>query len=606
MSRPVVVGESQVIKVSVIVPTYNRRQLIERTIPTLLDQDMPPDEYEVVVVVDGSRDNTAQYLKSLRPACDLKALEQPVNRGPGPAKNAGLAAARGKIVLFLDDDLLCERTLLSEHLQAHEAGGRCLAVGSVIVDPSLLPKFLNRVWTDSYDEWIERMASEPAGSWPIDLPIGTNISAPRDELVSAGGFDDGLARMHEDLDLALRLRRRGVELRFLPRAKVCHVYVKRPTDLVRDAEWQGRNSILLTRKHPGMRPYLCHSRLCEGSLLKRNARALSARMPFSPDPLLDILFRICTRLGSNDLFARLGVKLLAARMGIAAVRGGTRELGSWKEMRRQFGIQASMLVYHHVGPTGPGKYYPGLSVNADCFERQIAGLVRRGFQSILPSDWHAWLFEGKQLPDKPIFIAFDDAQADIATYALPVLRRYRFKALINVVTRRIGESSDWDTERGLTARPLMSADQILEWKGHGFEVGSHSRTHPDLTLLSDAELEDEIAGSRDDLERLLCSKIFSFSCPYYSSNNRVAELAGKHYPFVFGSLEGGLNSMSLERNRLRRTVVKDSDSIFYLWCRAYFGWSPVEAIAARLTDSPELLANISTPRAGAVRNTGIN
>src|ERR1700719_3669758 len=143
------------LKISVIVPTYNRRELIERTIQTLFDQDLPPDQYEVVVVVDGSRDGTAEYLNSLRPACRFVVLEQPANRGQGSAKNVGLAAARGEIVVFLDDDLLCERTLLSEHLRAHEGPGRSLVVGYIMLETSSLPKFVTRLWPESYAQWVE-------------------------------------------------------------------------------------------------------------------------------------------------------------------------------------------------------------------------------------------------------------------------------------------------------------------------------------------------------------------------------------------------------------------------------------------------------------------
>lgn len=582
------------LKISVIVPTYNRRELIERTIQTLFDQDLPPDQYEVVVVVDGSRDGTAEYLNSLRPACRFVVLEQPANRGQGSAKNVGLAAARGEIVVFLDDDLLCERTLLSEHLRAHEGPGRSLVVGYIMLETSSLPKFVTRLWPESYAQWVERAASEPPESWPIDLPVGTNTSAARAELLSAGGFDEALARMCEDLDLALRLRSRGLQLRFQPRAKAYQVYVKTAEDLVsRDAEWQGRNSILLARKHPALRPYLCHARLWQGSLLKRNARVLSTRLAFSPDPFLKLLFQICERFSSNRAFARASKALFRARAGIATFRSGLRELGSWKEMRREFGMQAPMLVYHHVGPANPGKYYPGLSVTVDRFERQIGWLADQGFSAIRPSDWHAWLFEGKRLPDKPIFIAFDDAHADIDGYALPILQRYGFSAVINVVTRRVNGVSEWDAAGGLTPRPLMSADQILEWQARGFEFGSHSRTHPDLTTLSDAELEDEVAGSRDDLMKLLGAKVLSFTFPYGSCNDRVAQAAGKNYPLVFGPC-AGLNDMSLERNRLRRTQITDSDLLTDLWFRAHFGWSLAESIAVRLGRSRNRVRQSST------------
>jgi hypothetical protein len=75
--------------------------------------------------------------------------------------------------------------------------------------------------------------------------------------------------------------------------------------------------------------------------------------------------------------------------------------------------------------------------------------------------------------------------------------------------------------------------------------------------------------------------VFSFTFPYGSCNDRVAEAAGKNYPLVFGP-HNGLNNMSLERNRLRRTQIMDSDLLTDLWFRAHFGWSLAESIAVRL------------------------
>src|SRR5262245_32795364 len=68
------------LKLSVIIPTYNRRNVLARTLPTIFTQDFPVDEYEVVIVVDGSTDGTSELLHSLKPSCALRIYEQP-NRG---------------------------------------------------------------------------------------------------------------------------------------------------------------------------------------------------------------------------------------------------------------------------------------------------------------------------------------------------------------------------------------------------------------------------------------------------------------------------------------------------------------------------------------------
>ena len=99
------------IKLSVVIPTFNRQRVLERTLPSLLAQDFPPENYEIIVVVDGSTDGTAQMLRELKPMCAFRVLDSP-HRGPGAARNLGIRAAVGELVLFLDDDLVCTPGLL--------------------------------------------------------------------------------------------------------------------------------------------------------------------------------------------------------------------------------------------------------------------------------------------------------------------------------------------------------------------------------------------------------------------------------------------------------------------------------------------------------------
>src|SRR4051812_16228434 len=119
-------------KISIVIPTYNRRDLLARTLPTVFDQDFPGGEFEVVVVIDGSTDGTAEMLRHLNPPCGFQIIEQP-NRGQAAAKNVGLRAARGELVLFMDDDILCGRGVVAEHVDAHEGAAAVVAFGPVYI-----------------------------------------------------------------------------------------------------------------------------------------------------------------------------------------------------------------------------------------------------------------------------------------------------------------------------------------------------------------------------------------------------------------------------------------------------------------------------------------
>src|SRR5579859_5892156 len=101
--------------VSVVIPTYNRRDSLARTLDTLFAQDFPPGQYEVIVAVDGSTDGTADYLRQLRHPC-LRFLEHSCNQGQAAARNSAHEVARGELILCIDDDMLCDRGLLKAHV----------------------------------------------------------------------------------------------------------------------------------------------------------------------------------------------------------------------------------------------------------------------------------------------------------------------------------------------------------------------------------------------------------------------------------------------------------------------------------------------------------
>src|SRR5205809_2446915 len=148
-------------RISVVIATYNRRRLLSRTLPTLLTQTVAREDYEVVVVVDGSTDGTAEFLRDYRDHPCLRVVEQP-NLGQAAAINAGLTAARGHIILFLDDDIICPPNLLEEHLHAHCDSGS-LVYGPVLLAPESRPQ-LSVDWARQFcDDFFRRLTPEAEG-----------------------------------------------------------------------------------------------------------------------------------------------------------------------------------------------------------------------------------------------------------------------------------------------------------------------------------------------------------------------------------------------------------------------------------------------------------
>src|ERR1700687_2504675 len=103
---------------SIVMATYQRRNVLALTLPTVLGQDFPVDQFEVVVVVDGSIDGTIEMLAQLKATYPLHVVAQP-NRGPAAARQAALRVARGKFVLFTDDDIRFTPQVVKYHLAEH-------------------------------------------------------------------------------------------------------------------------------------------------------------------------------------------------------------------------------------------------------------------------------------------------------------------------------------------------------------------------------------------------------------------------------------------------------------------------------------------------------
>lgn len=222
-------------------------------------------------------------------------------------------------------------------------------------------------------------------------------------------------------------------------------------------------------------------------------------------------------------------------------------------------IRCAALLYHHVGPRQAG-VYPQMSMETALFAREIAWLARRGYTAIRASDWLAWRRGSGKLPDKPIMVTFDDAYADIAEHALPVLQRYGFTATVFVVTARIGTTNTWDEQNGYARLPLMTAEQIRAWAAAGVEFGAHGRTHADLTKLDRAALNDEVEGSGTDLSNLLGKPVTSFAYPFGAWDEKVRSAAAAHFQLAFSCM-AGTNDSKTDPHLLKRGFLPSRPSM---------------------------------------------
>lgn len=562
-------------QLSVVVATYNRRHLLAQTLPTLLNQDYPKSNYEIVLVVDGSVDGTADYARTLQAPCALEVVEQE-NRGPAAARNTGIGAASGEVVLFIDDDVRCSERLLREHAEAHRSGGVPLRVhGSIHLAPEsplTLASWSTCEWYRRYDAALRSLSSNP-NWWPY---LNVNGSIRIDSLRELGGFDEAVPFPREDFELAWRMVEAGLRFEYRPRAAAYEVFIKSSRSYVRDARGFGAAEIYIARKHPRYRP---HSMLTpldreRHTALRTLARRSLPSLPSGSEAVLTPAVDGAEKLIRRPRAQRWGALLLELQHRMLLVRSARDTVGNARVLRTEFDRWLPVLLYHHVGPD-PHGLPTWLTLMPKVFERQIAWLARRGFSAIGPSDWLAWREGRGQLPPKPVLITFDDAYAEIATHALPVLKQHGFSALVFVVTGSMSGVNAWDAFPLGGARPaLMSPSDVAIWARHGVDFGAHGRTHTDLRSLSGRELESEVRGSRQDLEALVDTPIRCFAYPYGLYDDASRNVVAATYDLAF-TAEEGINGLRTDPYRLRRTAPYPNDTLLDVECRVRLGRIPL-------------------------------
>lgn len=104
-------------KISVIIPTYNRKDLLFKCLKSLFVQNYPSDRYEIIVADDGSSDGTGDLVKSLKPKCNLVYVRQE-NKGRGVVRNFGVKHATGEILAFTDDDCIVDKNWIKNAVPA--------------------------------------------------------------------------------------------------------------------------------------------------------------------------------------------------------------------------------------------------------------------------------------------------------------------------------------------------------------------------------------------------------------------------------------------------------------------------------------------------------
>lgn len=526
---------------SVVIPTYERRRIVSRVVAALDRQG--ERDFEAVVVVDGSLDGTAEALRALEVDFPLQVIEQE-NGGAAQARNTGAAAARGDLILTLDDDMEADPAMLAEHRRSHEQGAD-VVLGDLPIHPDSPPSILSA----GVGEWArarrERL-SAPGAEIRLDDMLTGQLSISRSAYDAVGGFDAGFTRDGlfggEDIDFGHRLRKAGYSVAFNPAAISHQYYDVDPTAYLRRTAEAGRSDRELVAKHPELAVQMGAS----PRFKTRRSRWLLAPFVVLPRGLSAPLRGAAAALARSGLRARWVTRLFFAVRTMEYLRGvrGAR--------RRRGTGEGVVLAYHSLSDLGDDSVLGEYGIPPDRFEAQVEMLERRGCRFVDLDRVLAALSGRESLPPGATLITFDDAYADIREPIESVLAARSIPAVVFAVSGRLGGSNEWDRSLGAASLPLLDGAGLLALRSAGVEIGSHTVSHRPLTSLGQEELAEELRGSATQIGAAGLPVPRSIAYPYGDwddASEAAAAEAGYAAAFTIepGSVRQGSSPFALPR-----------------------------------------------------------
>lgn len=233
-------------KLSVIIPTYNRKEELIKTLKAFARQTYR--DFEIIVVDDGGRDGTKESIKKLESPLKIRYLYQE-KKGPASARNLGVKNCQSEIIFFTGDDIIPAENLLEEHFKLHQSGKENLVVLGYTKWASNIKITPFRKYIGDYHFAYSRITDSNNVNWRYFYT--SNISLSRSFLEKIELFDEEfLYPAYEDSELAYRLSGQGMQMVFNKEAVAYHNHPMDFKSYQKTMFNRGRSLIILAKKVP--------------------------------------------------------------------------------------------------------------------------------------------------------------------------------------------------------------------------------------------------------------------------------------------------------------------------------------------------------------------
>ncbi|MBD0315194.1 MAG: glycosyltransferase [Nitrospiraceae bacterium] len=294
-SQSAIPAASSAMRLSILMPTYNRRAILRKTLLAFACQTVPPDQFEVLVVDDGSSDDTVQMLERFKAPFTLRIFTQP-HQGANAARNLAIGQARGELLLITGDDMIPEPGFVEAHLKFHDQHPSewDAMLGFIDWSPEITvtPFMRYIVAPEGGQQFSFHVATD--GKADFRLFYTSNISLKRSTVVrQSTWFDtDFTYPAYDDTELGYRLAKQGLQIHYNAKAITNHHHPMTPATFVERQRKAGHMAMVIASKHPELiQP------------LGLNIDGLTASKDLYTEPRLKALLAVLAELEKPDLRA---------------------------------------------------------------------------------------------------------------------------------------------------------------------------------------------------------------------------------------------------------------------------------------------------------------